>query len=192
LADEISNALNPESGLPQELLLSPDSIRGMSVADMSKHVDAINAWRTVQMAEAKNRQALQASGARSVFKEYPEGYKWIEIRPNPELKGAKRKAELGEALKFEGDMLGTCVGGYCGKVSSGRSRVFSLHDPRGMPLTNIEVQPNRMMDVNDIYYDVLNALPPNLRQRFTDWSDTTAAGFEDRALMNALRESEFA
>lgn len=36
-----------------------------------------------------------------------------------------------EALKNEGDRMGHCVGGYCAIVKSGKTRVFSLRNPKG-------------------------------------------------------------
>lgn len=54
---------------------------------------------------------------------------------------AKRNA-LQEALKYEGDTMGHCVGGYCPDVMSGRSRIFSLRDAKGEPHVTIETQPS--------------------------------------------------
>lgn len=53
---------------------------------------------------------------------------------------AKRNA-LQEALKYEGDTMGHCVGGYCPDVMSGRSRIFSLRDAKGEPHVTIETAP---------------------------------------------------
>lgn len=48
---------------------------------------------------------------------------------------------LQEALKYEGDTMGHCVGGYCDDVLSGRSRIFSLRDAKGQPHVTIETSP---------------------------------------------------
>jgi len=48
---------------------------------------------------------------------------------------------LEEALKYEGDTMGHCVGGYCPDVLEGRTRIFSLRDKRGEPHVTVEVQP---------------------------------------------------
>jgi hypothetical protein len=53
---------------------------------------------------------------------------------------AKRKA-LEDALKYEGDTMGHCVGGYCPDVMQGRSRIFSLRDAKGEPHVTIETKP---------------------------------------------------
>jgi hypothetical protein len=120
------------------------------------------------------------------LKEYPEGYKWVELttpklpdvlpegwsapvakgngiqtvspngdivlgfdmpdlikniyRRHPETEGNPAKM-LEKALKYEGDTMGHCVGGYCPDVLEGRTRIFSLRDKRGEPHVTVEVQP---------------------------------------------------
>lgn len=46
-----------------------------------------------------------------------------------------------DALKYEGEILQHCVGGYCPDVIEGRSRIFSLRDADGRPYATIEVEP---------------------------------------------------
>jgi hypothetical protein len=52
-----------------------------------------------------------------------------------------RRGLLGDALKYEGDTMGHCVGGYCDDVVEGRSRIFSLRDAKGEPHVTIETSP---------------------------------------------------
>lgn len=168
LIDELSNALNPESGLPRHLLLDPKSMSRVSVPQAVERVSAINAWRAAQKAEA---DALRANNAATqVYKEYPEnnplGLRWVELRaPTPPegwvQEGAawrhpdawkKEVAKehpwlypndmLQDALKYEGDMMGHCVGGYCDDVLEGRSRIYSLRDAKGQPHVTVEVAPD--------------------------------------------------
>ena len=49
---------------------------------------------------------------------------------------------LADALQYEGDTMGHCVGGYCPDVLAGRSRIFSLRDAKGEPHVTIEVRPD--------------------------------------------------
>jgi hypothetical protein len=51
---------------------------------------------------------------------------------------------LEESLKYEGDTMGHCVGGYCPDVESGRTRIYSLRDAKGEPHVTIEVEPGRL------------------------------------------------
>lgn len=74
-----------------------------------------------------------------VFKNEQEDDYWhLPADKNP------RKA-LEEALKYEGDTMGHCVGGYCPDVMSGRSRIFSLRDAKGEPHVTIETSPRPMV-----------------------------------------------
>ena len=45
-------------------------------------------------------------------------------------------------LDVEGEKMGHCVGGYCDDVSSGRSVIYSLRDPKNRPHATIEVAPD--------------------------------------------------
>jgi hypothetical protein len=77
----------------------------------------------------------------------------IDVLDTPE---AARKAiaayygrdPLQAALKYEGDTMGHCVGGYCPDVMEGRSRIFSLRDAKGEPHVTVET---RSGDPSDIY-----------------------------------------
>ena len=213
MVHELRNALDPQSGLPEELLLSPKDLDKMSVAQVSRHVDKINAWRAVQTTEANMARAGNA--ATQVVKEYPEaGKRWVELKL-PEPTGRKVKGEyedpmfdipeeaqgeihdrayadalrdlgpdaeetddfrdlvherqralseqwarehghmdeseklLRDALKYEGEQLSHCVGGYCPDVMQGRSRIFSLRSDEGKPLATIEMQPNPYLPTHE-------------------------------------------
>ena len=74
LTDELKNALNPQSGLPPELLLSPNKMP-KTVDDAIAHVGEINAWRARNMANAQ----IKITEGMPVHKQYPEGYKWLEL-----------------------------------------------------------------------------------------------------------------
>ena len=54
------------------------------------------------------------------------------------------KKVLADALKYEGDTMGHCVGGYCPDVLEGRSRIYSLRDAKGEPHVTVEVKPPEM------------------------------------------------
>ncbi len=177
LIDELSNALNPESGLPRHLLLDPKSMSRVSVPQAVERVSAINAWRAAQKAEA---DALRANNAATVLhKEYPEkGMRWVELKAqdgdaweeaNKHL-GPKewdeavanfrneRTKSLQDALKYEGDTMGHCVGGYCDDVLSGRTKIYSLRDAKGQPHVTIETRPERKLTEADLPDDVRDML----------------------------------
>lgn len=153
LVDELSNALNPESGLPRNLLLNPEDFQQMGMERAVRHVDNINKWRAAQKAEADANRANNAATA--LHKEYPEnnplGLRWVELKAPDRLPDEAAKEEFGDigryaqaklrdALKYEGDNMGHCVGGYCDDVLSGKSRIYSLRDAKGQPHVTIETQ----------------------------------------------------
>jgi hypothetical protein len=58
--------------------------------------------------------------------------------------------ELEDALKYEGETMGHCVGGYCPDVVEGRSKIYSLRDDKGRPHVTIEVRPKRLNNVQTL------------------------------------------
>jgi len=71
-----------------------------------------------------------------------EGFKTPE-RATQEFLKEHSEERLAEALKYEGDTMGHCVGGYCPDVLEGRSRIYSLRDKRGEPHVTVEVESNQ-------------------------------------------------
>jgi hypothetical protein len=183
LTDELRNAINPQSGLPRELMLKYSDLEKVTVPQAVERVAKINDWRAAQKAEADMARAMNP--ATQVVKEYPEqGFKWVELRaPEVDVKAlgyttekvgdlyhavdpqgnvvlntrsssaeeALNRAkpapkELEDALKYEGETMGHCVGGYCPDVVEGRSKIYSLRDKKGQPHVTIEVSPGRIQD----------------------------------------------
>lgn len=71
---------------------------------------------------------------------------------------AKYDNSLAESLKYEGETMGHCVGGYCPDVEEGRSRIYSLRDKKGEPHVTIEVQHGEMRGGQSVE-DYLNQSP---------------------------------
>jgi hypothetical protein len=194
IADELRNAINPESGLPASLSLKYSDLEKVTLPQAVERVAKINEWRAAQKAEADMARAM--GPATQVVKEYPEqGFKWVELR-QPEVKelpegysvkpmdkdgwyavyeppseaypkgrstGAVGKSpeeaianqdfgrqSLEDALKYEGETMGHCVGGYCPDVVEGRSRIYSLRDKKGQPHVTIEVAPRLLKTWDDV------------------------------------------
>lgn len=145
LIDELGNAINPESGLPAHLQFPLERLGKVSVPQAVERVSQINAWRAAQKAEA---DVLRANNAATVLhKEYPEnnplGLSWKELKTLDDTPEGRQA--LADALKYEGDTMGHCVGGYCDEVLSGKSRIFSLRDTKGEPHVTVEVAPSRTL-----------------------------------------------
>lgn len=153
LIDELANAVNPESGLPRDLLLKYDALPRVTVPQAVERVAKINDWRAKQKIEAD--LAMATNPATQLFKEYPDqGFKWVELRPNAELDPGHRA--LREALKYEGDTMGHCVGGYCDDVVAGDSKIYSLRDAKGQPHVTIEVAPKNRLESFDFEQEAYN------------------------------------
>jgi hypothetical protein len=145
-----------------------------------------------EMAKRMREAAIKQTEGFPTYKEYPEGFRWIEIAPPKELpqgysailddvtssykvvdeKGKEafprkpndlghinvpyfktaeeaiadalqRDPRLENALKYEGDTMGHCVGGYCKDVRDGNTKIYSLRDARGEPHVTVEVRPSK-------------------------------------------------
>lgn len=157
LKDELRNALDPNSGLPRELQLTPQQLSRVSVPQAAELVGKINKWRAEQKVLA---DAARANNAATVtHMELPGGMRWVELKAqqgtNPAYLGNGMYEDpnmnaLQDALKYEGDTMGHCVGGYCDDVAAGRSRIFSLRDDKGLPHVTIEMTPDRSNTVKSM------------------------------------------
>ena len=182
VVDELKNALNPESGLPANLRLTPEQLQKVTVPQAVERVAKINDWRAAQKVKAD--QALANNPATQTVKDYPDtGMKWVQLKlpkvdklpegyqvkpleregktyyavygPDGKSTGGVGKSpeeaienenlgypHLESALKYEGDTMGHCVGGYCPDVSKDKTRIFSLRDKKGEPHVTVEVSPD--------------------------------------------------
>jgi hypothetical protein len=188
LIDELKNSLNPNSGLPRALQLTPKQLDKVSVPQAVELVDKINKWRAEQKVAADLKRSQNAATVE--YKAYDtvpgtaepnqRGLRWVELRAPTEglalpkgysiqtshgtpylqdekgqvvqylddangVDAAAKKVvgrmSLEDALKYEGETMKHCVGGYCPDVEKGRSRIYSLRDAKGEPHVTIEVQP---------------------------------------------------
>jgi hypothetical protein len=88
------------------------------------------------------------------------------------------KKALADALKYEGDVMGHCVGGYCDDVLSGNTKIYTLRDKKGEPHVTIEVSPSTVSPRHD---DVL----AEMRSKISDIPALTDAEY-DKAYKEAL------
>jgi hypothetical protein len=91
--------------------------------------------------------------------------------------------DLQNALKYEGRMLSHCVGGYCPKVETGKSSIFSLRDKKGVPKATVELSysmtPGQYYQSNLMSQGLLNQLTAleNSGQRF-NWEEVVRSSPE--------------
>lgn len=183
LMDELRNSIRSDSDLPARFRLSPEQLNQLGIEKAIRHVSDINNWRAAQKAQARVEQ-LSGPAIRTIM-EFPEnnpkGLRWVEIR-EPELSPLASdfdtlepisRKHLKDALQYEGDVMGHCVGGYCDRVSNGDTRIFSLRDQRGEPHVTIETNPgySDLPDEEAGFLDDMGRLPKS-----------------DKELQNYLRE----
>ena len=163
--------------------IRPEQLNKISVSDAVRRTHEFDQEMAKKMAEAQ----IKATEGMPVHKEYPEGYKWIELtkpevgtelppthqiesytsktlgpmhrvvntetgmkgegfatpeRALKEFQKSHAEEKLADALRYEGDTMGHCVGGYCPDVLEGKSRIFSLRSANGEPHVTVEVEPN--------------------------------------------------
>ena len=146
--------------------IRPEQLNKISMEQAVRRAHEYNEDKKKKMAET----AIKNTEGMPLVKQYETGHKWIELAA-PQGEAAlsdlgkkimeKHRAEgtepskgvleasikqggeekLKEALKYEGDTMGHCVGGYCPDVLEGRSRIYSLRDAKGEPHVTIETKP---------------------------------------------------
>jgi hypothetical protein len=136
--------------------IRPEQLNKISMEQAVRRTHEFDQEMAKRMAAAQTK----VTEGMPVHKEYPEGYKWIELSQPKELpegwsqepsgayvgpKGERTTVNpnyetLRQSLKYEGDTMGHCVGGYCPDVAGGRSRIFSLRDAKGEPHVTVETQ----------------------------------------------------
>ena len=170
LRDELWNAVRAGSDLPENLRLKPEDFQQMGIEKAVRHVADINNWRANAKAAA-SRDMLSGPGVKLIREypeNNPKGLRWVELqRPeqhipegyeydartgtyfDPWSEGTQPlrldreygRSDLQKQLKYEGDTMGHCVGGYCDDVLSGNTKIFSLRDAKGEPHVTIEMLP---------------------------------------------------
>ena len=176
--------------------IRPDQLNKVSMEQAVRRVHEYDQEMARKMAETQ----LKATEGMPIHKQYPEGYKWIELGPSKELpegwtskptgsggvayydpQGVRRSHPnadaVAEALKYEGNTMGHCVGGYCPDVLEGRSRIFSLRDTKGEPHVTVEVRPKRPQyeDIEKHFNQAHAEVLKDMNARGMDTSDPTKA-----------------
>jgi len=103
------------------------------------------------------RRYRTASGEDRYVLETPDGDEITAKSAEEALRGyypPELRRHLQDALRYEGDTMGHCVGGYCGDVLSGRRRIFSLRDARGEPHVTIETAPYKAAPDREARYAI--------------------------------------
>jgi len=136
MADEIQNMLDPESGLPAALRLTPQQLDKVSMKQMVEKVDAVNKWRSEEAAKAElgdmmgNLTAtpkMQIPDTQLSFVKEP-GMTWIDIPATVDKSAMKLCTTIGK-------QAGWCTQGegLAKRYGSGDNRLTTLIDAEGRP-----------------------------------------------------------
>ena len=136
MADEIQNMLDPESGLPAALRLTPQQLDKVTMKQMVEKVDAVNKWRSEEASKAElgdmmgNLTAtarLEIPDAQLSFVKEP-GMKWIDIPATTDASAMKLCTTIGR-------QAGWCTQGegLAKRYGSGDNSLTTLIDAEGRP-----------------------------------------------------------
>jgi hypothetical protein len=136
MADEIQNMLDPESGLPAAMRLTPQQLDKVSMKQMVEKVDAVNKWRSEEAAKAElgdmmsNLTAtprMQIPETQLSFVKEP-GMTWVDIPATVDESAMKLCTTIGR-------QAGWCTQGegLAKRYGSGENRLSTLLDAEGRP-----------------------------------------------------------
>jgi hypothetical protein len=176
LVDELSNSLDPDSGLPEKLMINKDKLVKMTVPQASAHVAKVNDWRQGEI--DKELQSILLRKPKSIdedldisFTESGKGGKWVE---------------LPDTMDLATDNMRTCqvvggAAGWCTKQEGYASSYGSQYDqPRFGPspafltvLLDADARPHVQINTvkvtgkegEDLYFDedefeIINEIKP--------------------------------
>jgi hypothetical protein len=135
--------------IPEEYILTPEKLKGLSPVQASEKVAAFNKWKEGVIQE---QAANYLSKYGPVSKQYDNGRKWVSM---DDLAGEPQQQEL---VKQAG-----CLGGWCTKdedaalrYGSGNQRLSILFDEKGLPRAQLTVK-NNPASVDDFINHMDNA-----------------------------------
>ena len=118
-----------------------------------KEYDTGHKW--IELAKPEAKQAMTPDEADEKYaamyaagKPSSEAEAWMQkYRKDRDAAEKEPYQKLDQALKYEGNTMGHCVGGYTADVANGNSRIFSLRDAKGEPHVTIETAPMESSDL---------------------------------------------
>lgn len=198
MADEINNMLDPESGLPAALRLTPQQLDKVSMKQMVQKVDAINKWRAEEAAKAERGDMmsnltatprLEIPDAQLSFVKEP-GMKWVDIPATTDESAMKLCTTIGKQAGWctQGEGLAKSYG-------SGDRRLATLLDAEGRPHAQVmtDYSPQGKM-----LSDPFNRLPDSTRAELwkevqdvtgiEGWSSQSKAYNRQKEVLNELMQ----
>ncbi len=136
MTDELHNMLDPESGLPANLRLTPEQLEKVTVKQMVERVSKVNDWRAEEAAKAE-REGMMGNLTATPRLEVPEaklsfvdkpGMTWVDIPATTDESAKKLCTTIGRQAGWctQGEGLAKSYG-------SGENRLTTLIDAEGRP-----------------------------------------------------------
>jgi hypothetical protein len=135
--------------LKAEEELMKSSLNSPVLKKVKDYPDSDLAW--YQISPQSHRYMTDEEANRAVLKQLQDvGYSPGD--PNWESQFQMRKqnlqaqpgpVDLQQALDYEGEKMGHCVGGYCHDVDMGDTNIYTLRDSKGEPHVTVEVRPDK-------------------------------------------------
>ena len=169
LIDELSNSIDPDSGLPEKLMINKDKLFKMNVPQASKHVAKVNAWRQEQVDKSLRAATLNVSPDlvdSTLDLDFVEGKggKWVEL---PDT--AKSDINM-DACTAVGKAAGWCTmeQGWADKYGSGKQRLVTLFDSSDRPHVQVNFKEQQAdfvergldFDDPDLDYETIEEIKP--------------------------------
>lgn len=167
MTDELENMLNPASGLPANLRLTPAQLEKVTVKQMVEKVDAVNKWRAAEAAKAElagmsgNLTAtprLQDPTTQLSFVEKP-GMTWVDIPSTTDEAAKKYCTTIGRQAGWctQGDSLAKSYG-------SGENRLTTMLDAEGRPHVQAMLTENARRDpISDKFRELDQPIMDDIR-----------------------------
>lgn len=187
LVDELKNAVDPDSTLPQHLRLSNKQLEQMPMERAVEHVSKINDWRAAEAARAE-QEGLKANLSASARLEdtsfnpsFAEGQggKWVDIPNTADENGMQLCTSIGKA------------GGWCTQgqsmaksYGSGDNRLATLIDNDGRPHAQVTITSEDKFPS----WEVSKKFIPQARQKMAD--QLAQAGKSEEEIADILSRDE--
>ena len=156
--------------------ITADQLSRMSVDQVIKRA----ADYDKELAASMNASRAVAREGLPVYKEYPEGYRWVELnRPGAfsseseamghSVRGYEPPKGHPDWVESAGNsgILSYGHGGWEG-IKSGRAKVYSLVDPSGNPHVTVEVASNRMRGMSPSQFYQSKDVPKSLLNKIDE------------------------
>lgn len=166
MTDELRNMLDPASGLPANLRLTPEQLDKVTVKQMVERVSKVNDWRAEEAAKAE-REGMMGNLTANARLEVPEaklsfvdkpGMTWVDIPATTDESAKKLCTTIGRQAGWctQGESLAKSYG-------SGENRLTTLIDAEGRPHAQAMLTESRTDPISDKFKELDQPIIDSIR-----------------------------